>query len=243
MKFVVIVLLSFFAVVNLSNAEVSVKYLGNDLKYPGNPRLTDLLRSLAQGRDYYWLNAALFNLDSPEQNKKKRDVLSQLHLLKSNTGTKTSKWTALSLLENQIEHWEVALKLPIALDYDLIRIREEHDLRLDDGHYALKLPFRSNQVRIFGAVKEEIITSHIGSAHVKNYLNDLTLLEYADSEFLYIIQPNGGYRKVSLGVHDTNHVEVSPGGMIYIPIRELPFLGTNESLNHNIAMLAGSRLL
>ena len=226
-----------------SKADVTIEFRGSEINYDDGPRLSDVVARLMLNNPVYWHNAGLYDLLSSDAKSKKQSLIAEIETLKSNTGIKTSKWAALEKLHNDLKSWQVADRLPLSVDYDLLRLREELNPLLDDGKYLLSLPLRKYTVEVFGAVEKNSVLVHRPTEHVATYLDDqsVTLLDYADSEYVYVIHRNGTVKKVSLGLHSREHVEVPPDGFIYIPIRELPFDSTNKFINTNIAQLAGNR--
>lgn len=233
-----------FSVVFNTKAAVEIQYAGNKLSFESNPRLASVLERLVVSTDFYWHSASLFDLDSPKVATLKREIIKDLDVILNKTGVKTEKYKAIKALKKQVLSWQVAVKLPLVIDYDMIRIKEELNYRFDDGRYLLHLPFREYEIKVIGAIEEAKKINHRAAAPVQSYFDnsDFSLREYADSEFVFVIHPNGSYKKVSLGLHSQQYVEIPPGGTIYIPIRELPFDATNAQLNEKIARLAGNLL-
>ncbi|BDX04510.1 capsule biosynthesis GfcC family protein [Planctobacterium marinum] len=225
-------------------ADVEIEYAGNVIRYDINPRLSAVLNRLVLGTDFYWHNSSLYALDDKTANNHKSDVIALLQQIKSKTGVATSKMQTLVSLQEEVEKWQVATRLPLNLDYDLIRIREELNPRLSDGRYRLHLPFRVYTVNVVGAISQTKKLAHQSMSHVRDYLqaDSIEYLPYADKTFVFVIHPNGQTKKVSLGFENIEHVEVPPGGTIYIPIKELPFSSENEQLNISIAQLLGSKI-
>ncbi|MCC2606403.1 capsule biosynthesis GfcC D2 domain-containing protein [Planctobacterium marinum] len=224
------------------NAEVRIDYLSNQLVYDSNPRIETVLKGVVKNRDIFWPAAVLYNRSAVQELGLKQQCLQMINDLKSETGVKTAKYQALNSLLSQIDGWNLAHRVPLLIDYDFARVREELNPRVDDGDYLLHLPARSNQVQVFGAVPAVLTLNHIGAAPVQSYLEKFERLDYADNEFVYVIKLDGTYERVSTGVHSMQRVEVPPGGSIYIPLRELPFSSENTILNEMVAELAGSRL-
>lgn len=229
---------------SLVHSTVTIQYVNNTFEYKDNPRISDVLKRVRVSVDFYWHGASLYDLDDPFANQLQQDVLFDIERILNNTGAATNKHQTLTNISSQVLSWKVAKKLPIAVDLDLLRVRDELDARLDDGRYLLHLPFRVHQVTVVGAVDNPTSIEHKPMQRVQAYFDngDIEKLEYADNEFVFVIHPNGKYRKVSLGIHSREHVEVPPGGIIYVPIRELPFDSTNANLNLKIAQLAGNLL-
>lgn len=225
-------------------ASVEIQYAGNSLKFNANPRLSSVLGRVMVSTDFYWHGSSLYRLNSSESKAARQMLLKELDSVLSKTGSKTSKYAALLKIKEQVSNWQVADKLSVELDYDLIRIREELDPRLDDGEYLLHLPFRAYDINVVGAVETTGKFPHIAATSVKAYFDNKNIkrLDYADYEFAYVIHPDGSYKKVSLSAYNQEHVEVAPGGTIYVPIKELPFDSTNEELNERVAKLAGNLL-
>lgn len=238
------VIFCLFIIPFIALANVEIEYEGNLIRYDSNPRLSAVLHRLVKSTEFYWHSASLYSLDDNSAIKLKTEVLDLLSEIKTETGAATDKMLALQAIENQIYSWKVATRLNLELDYDLIRIRKELNPRLESGRYVLNLPFRVFTIKVFGAVEKPVEIAHQRMTHVKEYLSkqEIQYLQYADREFVYIVHPNGQVKKVSIGLHNPEHVEIPPGGSIYIPVRELPFSDKNERLNDMVAMLAGSRL-
>lgn len=222
--------------------KVTIQYIGNVLEYPENPRIENVLSSLLSRTEFYWPNSAIFNLDATDENTLKNEILQEISTLIQNSGVDSGKRKALVQLESQITSWNIASRVPIPIDYDLARVRDEHNPKLDDGSYALYLPFRPNTITVFGLVSRLQELPHLSASHVNAYDEKIAYLDYADAEYLYVIHPNGESIKVSKSFYETRHIEVPPGGSIYVPLKELPFLSTNTDLNNKIVKLAGSRL-
>jgi len=240
-----LVILIFFTFLHSTvNAQVIVEFRNNTYRYNDKPFLSDVVARLVYDNRIYWHNAVLYDLDDQQVQVKKRTVIKNIESILKRTGKKTAKWAALKKVENDIQSWNLAYKLPHDLDFDLLRVRPELDRRMDDGQYFLSLPFRSFTIQVFGAVEKNLVLAHQSKVSVENYLKDggIALLEYADTEYVYVIHRNGDYTKVSLGLHSSNHVEVPPDGSIYVPLREIPFDSTNEDLNLQVVQLAGNRL-
>lgn len=236
--------LSLFCFSSIASAKVEIEYAGNVIRYDINPRLSAVLHRLVLGTEFYWHTSSIYSYQDDTANKLKADTLELLSTIKGRTGVATAKMEALKSLESQINDWRVAARLPFQLDYDLIRIRDELNPKLEDGRYLLHLPFRVYTINVIGAVTQSKQIAHKNMTSVEGYLSDTTIqyLEYADTEFVYVIHPNGEVKKISLGLHNNEHVEVAPGGTIYIPLRELPFSEQNERLNKMVATVAGSRI-
>lgn len=244
MKPLLICLFTFLFLTFPSYSAIEIEYLGNTIRYDGNPKLSDVLSRLILSRDFYWHNASLFDINDTQALLLKREILGELDQLLSKTGSKTQKYHTLSTLRQQISQWRVATKLPVELDYDLIRVKDDLDRRLDDGKYFLHLPFREYHVTLLGAVKDSKKLPHLAASSVDSYFDDasIELLDYVETSMVFVIHPNGNVKKATLSLHTQEHIEVPPAGFIYVPIRELPFDNTNTELNQKIARLAGNLL-
>lgn len=225
-------------------ADVSIQYAGNVISYENNPRLSAVLSRLVLSKEFYWHSASLYRLNSQSMDSELKRLNDLLAKVKAETGVKTEKMVALLAIEHQIAQWRLAERLPLIVDYDLIRIREELNPRLESGDYYLHLPFREYEVSIVGAVAEVGRVAHIAAQSVDKYLEkkNISFLSYADTNVVYIIHPTGRVKRIPLGLHNSSHNEVPPGGTIYIPLKELPFSKVNSELNELVAKLAGSRL-
>ncbi len=222
-------------------AKVDVVINGQQRNFAGNPELTEILSPYANVIEWHWPSAALFDLNSPDQQALLKDVHNSLQQKISEAANLSSSGKAYKSLFNQIKNWSVANRINTPVNFDLARISEEFNPRFPDGSYVLNFSTRPLTVSVIGAVPEEIAIPHLGAANIKAYFENLELLEYADTDAIYIIKPNGDVTRHIRSYRQQHHVEVPPGSTIFVPLAELPILGTNRQLNEMVATLAGSR--
>lgn len=229
---------------SLAQSNVNIQYVNNTFQYENNPRISEVLKRVRVSVDFYWHGASLYDLDDAFAKQLQQDALKELDTILNETDVATAKYRTVLNVKNQVSNWQVAKKLPAVIDLDLLRVKDELDAQLDDGNYFLYLPFRVHQVTVVGAVDESASIAHKPMQPVQAYFDNGTIKksDYADNEFVFIIHPNGEYKKVALGVHNRMHIEVPPGGIIYVPLREVQFDSTNANLNTKIAELAGNML-
>lgn len=214
------------------------------LAYSEPPRLVQVLSQVGDVSQIYWPAAALFvkHADIEDQ---RQAVLLQLQRLEQHWQQKNqaSYVVRLQSLRQQVAEWQLAYRVPVIVDYDLARVVERHNPRLDPGHYRLILPTRSVSVRALGQLPYERLLMHRGASSVSSYLNELTAVRDSDPSWVFVVQANGQLDKVGIAYWNRQHYELSPGSQLFIPMADAMLPGSFRSLNQEIAQLLVHRML
>ena len=213
-------------------------------------RLLNVLEKVENQEHWYWSASALYKLEHNGEIKynygleqKRTDVLKKLDTLRLNNEFSPEEQAAFNLLIKQINTWELAIRIPIVINYELAQLYEKFNPMFDEGKYLLKISKRPKEVHIFGARFEESNIQHKGAADVSEYLSDINLTPEADKDYVYIIQSNNKILHVPVAYWNKMHTEVMPGSQIFIPFKQQYFSSEYEKLNNQIIFLAKNRVL
>ncbi|XOV80077.1 MAG: capsule biosynthesis GfcC family protein [Aestuariibacter sp.] len=240
-KTLILILLCFWSLAATSqDVKIHVTGVNNAIDiYQFEPRLDRVLKRYAGETDWYWPTASLYKKYNETQEMERTQILSTIKQLEAEANNQHFK-LALTNLRQQIKSWRLASKVFIPLDYDLVRLQEKFNPKLEFGEYFLNLTFRPSELKYFGVVGEGEIV-HVGTEDVSHYRSTVEYNEAVDPDYVYIITPSGDVQKVVIAYWDNLHQEVAPGSMLYFPIKEA-FFSEISQLNQRIAELARNRL-
>lgn len=224
-----------FANQALADADPKVK--------PVAPRLSDVLAPVALTEKWYWPVAALYNSSDNTALLLQQQLLDQLAALQQTHATDTKLHEALSAMTKQVQAWQLASRIFIPIDYDLARAKAKYNPRFTAGQYLLRLATRPSQVTVFGLVAQPGKIMHKNTADVAEYVADLSYLAAADSNTLYIVQPNGAVITTTVAAWQQQRFEAMPGAQLFVPFKSGLFSAKWQQLNQDILMLARHRVL
>lgn len=229
---------------NSVQAEVTVQVNQQHFVFANEPRLVEVLNPVATQQNWYWPAATLYEIDNNELEQTRQDVLNQLAILaKAQLPKNVQLKLALEQLAADITTWTLARRLPIAIDYDLARIKAAANPQFTPGNYILRLALRSNIVHILGAVNYSQQVAHLPNADVSNYAAKLSRTDLADKDFVFIMQANGTVVKAPVAYWNKKHQEMMPGSQLFVPFKESLFAPELSKLNQQIINLATNRVL
>ena len=241
-KLALCVLLSHTAI---SQAAVSVS--GDVLKplsvaFKPGMRLLDVISQAQPNPESYWLAAAW--LHQPEVEKQVRlkvGVLFDLKMLQRG-----------ALLNNNHDLAAVAVRLyqdvnqlpvtgrnVLSLDPVALEVVYAHNYLVSDGD-KVSYPARSNSVTVLGAVEHDCTLHYQPLQQVRDYLDSCPRLKEAESDFLWLIHPDGTYKRVAIAAWNREDgVYAVAGSKILVPVRndnaDLPTPDLNEQLAQLLA--------
>lgn len=236
MKRLLITLLTLFSLNAAAQTNVTLLSQNVILQYSQTVRLSQLLQDNRQQQDYAEFDLASKLFDSSKQteiNHLKQRVIDQLAELKKDADLAP----AAQLLVKQLQRYQYAYRLPLNMDYDIIRLAQKNDPMLP-GDYSLLTQPRSELVHILGLVNQPAALPHRPTVTVSDYLSQLTLIPQADPSFAWLISPNGNIEQIGIAYWNREQRTVTPGSVIY-----LGFSAKNEDmkqLNSDIATLINS---
>ncbi|ABG41709.1 protein of unknown function DUF1017 [Paraglaciecola sp. T6c] len=227
----------------VTSANVTIKWNEVDYTFDSTVRLTDVLSKLDLNTNIYWPSAALFIPNDVTLERARRSSLSNLNILASHLPSDTHEQKSVfTNLINELEHWHLANRLSVKIDYDLARISEAHNPQFDNGYYVVSLHERQESVEIIGAVTNTVETKHLPHTDVSEYLNSANIASFANRDTVIIIQADGRIIEAPTAYWNRQHQEVMPGSIIYVPFKESLFTPQYKELNQLIVTLAKNRL-
>jgi len=229
---------------NIARAEVTVLVDQQQYVFANEPRLLEVLAPLAAHQNWYWPAATLYKIDNSELEQTRQQLLKQLSTLAKAKSQKDPQ-LALSLkqLTADITSWRLARRLPIKIDYDLARIKAASNPQFTHGNYILRLASRSEVVHILGAVNDSQQVAHMAHADVSKYDTKQRLTDFADKDYVIVIQADGRVIKAPVAYWNKTHQEVMPGSQLFVPFKESLFFPELSKINQQILKLAVNRVL
>ncbi|CAM3863427.1 capsule biosynthesis GfcC family protein [Rheinheimera salexigens] len=207
------------------------------------PRLTDVLSPVALTENWYWPVSALYNTDDTTAQLLLQRVLQQLDELQQEYAADIDKQQAIISMVSQIKSWQLATRVFIPIEYDLARVSAEFNPKFMPGNYQLRLYKRPSHITLFGLVKQPGKSTHINAGNVKQYLTEFSSLAAADSNTLYLIQPDGSIIKETVAAWQQTTIEAMPGAQLFVPFKLGLFSTRWQRLNQDILALARHRVL
>ena len=199
-KLALCVLLSHTAI---SQAAVSVS--GDVLKpvsvaYKPGMRLLDVISKAQPNPESYWLAAAW--LHKPEVEKQIRlkvGVLFDLKMLQRGALLSNNHGLAAvaERLHRDISQLPVTGRKVVNLDPVALEVGFAHNYLVSDGD-KVSYPARSNSVTVLGAVEHDCTLPYQPLQQVRDYLDSCPPLKEAESDFLWLIHPDGTYKRVAI---------------------------------------------
>ncbi len=232
----------------LSQAAVTVT---GDVRNPGQielqsgARLLDALRVAQPNVEGYWLAAGWMRRSLlEEQTRLKSGVLFDLKVLQRTALLyEQNSRAALALsLYQQVNRLSVTGRQIAVLDPVAVEVGFARNWRLDDGD-TLVYPFRSNAVEVLGAVAEPCLIAYHAMQEAVDYLKGCLPLADAETDYLWLIQPNGVTRRVGIAAwnRESGHVPAA-GSKILVPIRTDDLNPPIPELNQQLAEFLATQL-
>lgn len=213
----------------LSPGDVSIK--------PG-ARLLDVIKATQPNAESYWLGAAWLHRSlEDKQVRLKAAVLFDLKLLQQVAlldGHETR--AALSArLHEQIEQLPVTGRQVAVLDPIALEVGFALNALLDEGD-RLIYPTRPSTVEVWGAVAQPCHVPYTAGQEVRVYARYCAILSDAESDYLWLIQPDGQVRRVGVAAWNLEEgIMPAPGSRILVPIRSDDLETPTPELNQQLA--------
>lgn len=229
----------------LSQAAVSVS--GDVLKpisvaYTPGMRLLDVISQARPNPESYWLAAAW--LHQPEMEKQTRlkvGVLFDLKMLQRGAllNNKDALAATAARLYEEVNRLPVTGRKVANLDPIALEVGFARNYLLSDGDRVI-YPARTNTVTVLGAVEQRCVLPYQAMQEVRDYLDHCPRLKQADSDFLWLIRPDGTYKQVAIAAWNReDSVHAVAGSTILVPVRndnaDLPTPDLNEQLAQFLA--------
>ena len=240
-KMLICLLLSHSA---LTHAGITVT---GDVSKPGEipftqgMRLQDAIDKAVPNPQSYWLAAAW--LHQPlleEQTRLKVGVLFDLKmLLRGSLLNNNPDLAALAeRLIKDIEQLPITGRKVAQLDPVAIEVRFARNYLLSDGDHLI-YPERPDSVTVLGAVKQKCTLPYQAMKETRDYLESCPRLAEAETDFLWLINPDGTYRRVAIAAWNRQDgIYAAAGSTILVPVdnnSDLPTPDLNEQLAQFLA--------
>ena len=229
----------------ISQAAVSVS--GDVLKpvsvaFKPGMRLLDVISQAQPNPESYWLAAAW--LHQPEVEKQirlKAGVLFDLKMLQRGAllNNNDGLATVAARLHQDISQLPVTGRKVVSLDPVALEVGFAHNYLLSDGD-KVTYPPRTNSVSVVGAVEHDCTLPYQPLLEVRDYLDSCPRLKEAEADFLWLIHPDGTYKRVAIAAWNREDgVYAVAGSKILVPVRndnaDLPTPDLNEQLAQFLA--------
>lgn len=226
---------------SVSQAAVTVS---GDVRSPGpidvkpGARLMDVIKGAQPNAESYWLGAAWLHRSlEVQQARLKAGILFDLKLLQRGAlldGKRTRADVSARLYE-QIERLPVTGRQVAVLDPIAVEVGFARNALLDDGD-RLIYPVRPSTVEILGAVAQPCHVPYRALQEVHAYAGQCTILDDAERDYLWLIQPDGKIRRVGVAAWNREEgIVAAPGSRILVPIRNDDLEVPTPDLNQQMA--------
>ncbi|WP_298718181.1 capsule biosynthesis GfcC family protein [uncultured Oceanisphaera sp.] len=243
MKSLFFVFLALFSATAYSQVKITV--LPNSAlnqQYTQPVRWQQVLASLhAAGVDPRWSVLTRQSEDKlaelTELHRQVTDRLERLGQYWARQGNQGGLRSAYELLA-QLHALPLAAYQPVSMDYDLVRLQPEQNPLLD-GNYTITLRDRPDFVWAQGLIRLPGKRPFVGGAFAYDYGKRLSTLPEADSNNIWVIQPDGVVMTSGVDPFAPEFVGVAPGATLYVGFKQLPAAFTG--LNRQIMTLLANR--
>jgi hypothetical protein len=222
-----------------SNAEVEITINKTIYTYTTNPRLSDVLTPVAFQESWYWPSSQLFRSNTAQAQQLRQRILEILTAYSDKNDSSKSIYSAIA---KQLKAWEIADRIDIEIDFDLARISPKKNPLVESGLYQLRLYKRPSHIHVFGALNNEIDLPYTNNTCVEEIMSKVTLSEYADKSFVYLISPKGRIKKSPIAYWNSKCTILVPGALVYVPLQEDLFSDEHEIINDKVLGLAINRM-
>lgn len=209
-------------------------------------RLKDVVSEAKPNPESYWLAAAWLHQSLlEEQTRLKVGVLFDLKMLQR--GALLNNQSGLAALAARLH--EDVTQLPITgrkvavLDPVALEVGFARNYILDDGD-SLIYPRRTNTVTVVGAVQHPCTLPYQPQVEARDYLESCPSLNEAETDFMWLIHPDGTYKRVAIAAWNRQDgVHATAGSTILVPVRnDIPDLPTPD-LNEQLAQFLATQPL
>jgi hypothetical protein len=212
---------------------------------PPGGRLSDVISVAVPNAEGYWLAAAL--LRQPlleEQARLKTGVLFDLQVLQREAliFDRPSRANLAMRLYEQVSRMPVTGRQVTDLDPVAIEVGFARNVRLTDGD-RLIYPLRVDEVEVLGAVVEPCRLPFVALQEARDYLQGCAPLADAETDYLWLIQPNGVTRQVGIAPWNRESGQVpAAGSKILVPVKNDDLDPPIPELNQQLAEFLATQL-
>lgn len=211
---------------------------------PGG-RLFDVISEAVPNAEGYWLAGGLLRQSLvEEQTRLKVGVLFDLEVLQrmATLFDRPSRAALAQRIAEEVRQMPVTGRQIADLDPVAVEVGFARNIRLDDGD-RLIYPKRVDEVQVLGAVTEPCHLPYQPLQEAREYLEGCSILDDAEADYLWLIQPNGVSRRVGIAHwnRESGQFPVA-GSRILVPIKNDDLDPPLPELNQQLAEFIATQL-
>jgi hypothetical protein len=211
---------------------------------PGG-RLFDVISEAVPNAEGYWLAGGLLRQSLvEEQTRLKVGVLFDLEVLQrmATLFDRPSRAALAQRVAEEVRQMPVTGRQIADLDPVAVEVGFARNIRLDDGD-RLIYPKRVDEVQVLGAVTEPCHLPYQPLQEAREYLEGCSILDDAEADYLWLIQPNGVSRRVGIAHwnRESGQFPVA-GSRILVPIKNDDLDPPLPELNQQLAEFIATQL-
>ncbi|WP_213936873.1 capsule biosynthesis GfcC family protein [Pseudomonas sp. dw_612] len=235
----------------ISSASQAAVTVSGDVQIPGpvdlppGGRLSDVISVAVPNAESYWLAAGLLRQSLlEEQARLKTGVLFDLQVLRREAliFDRPGRVELATRLFEQVSRMPVTGRQVTVLDPVAIEVGFAPNVHLSDGD-RLIYPLRVDQVEVLGAVAEPCRLPHVVGQEAREYLKGCAILDDAEADYLWLIQPSGVTRQVGIAPWNRERGQVpAAGSKILVPVKNDDLDPPIPELNQQLAEFLATQL-
>jgi hypothetical protein len=212
---------------------------------PPGGRLFDVISEAVPNAEGYWLAGGLLRQSLvEEQTRLKVGVLFDLEVLQrmATLFDRPSRAALAQRIAEEVRQMPVTGRQIADLDPVAVEVGFARNIRLDDGD-RLIYPKRVDEVQVLGAVTEPCHLPYQPLQEAREYLEGCSILDDAEADYLWLIQPNGVSRRVGIAHwnRESGQFPVA-GSRILVPIKNDDLDPPLPELNQQLAEFIATQL-
>ncbi|WP_222832418.1 capsule biosynthesis GfcC family protein [Pseudomonas sp. SC3(2021)] len=215
------------------------------VELPPGGRLLDVIGEAVPNAEGYWLAGGLLRQSLiEEQTRLKVGVLFDLDVLQRMAVLfdRPSRVALARRLAEDVRQMPVTGRQIADLDPVALEVGFARNIRLDDGD-RLIYPKRVDEVQVLGAVAEPCHLPYQPLQEAREYLQGCAILDDAEADYLWLIQPNGVSRRVGIAHwnRESGQFPVA-GSKILVPVKNDDLDPPLPELNQQLAEFIATQL-
>ncbi|MHB2243340.1 capsule biosynthesis GfcC family protein [Pseudomonas monsensis] len=215
------------------------------VELPPGGRLLDVIGEAVPNAEGYWLAGGLLRQSLiEEQTRLKVGVLFDLDVLQRMAVLfdRPSRVALARRLAEDVRQMPVTGRQIADLDPVALEVGFARNIRLDDGD-RLVYPKRVDEVQVLGAVAEPCHLPYQPLQEAREYLQGCAILDDAEADYLWLIQPNGVSRRVGIAHwnRESGQFPVA-GSKILVPVKNDDLDPPLPELNQQLAEFIATQL-
>ena len=215
------------------------------VELPPGGRLLDVIGEAVPNAEGYWLAGGLLRQSLiEEQTRLKVGVLFDLDVLQrmATLFDRPSRVALAQRLAEDVRQMPVTGRQIADLDPVALEVGFARNIRLDDGD-RLIYPKRVDEVQVLGAVAEPCHLPYQPLQEAREYLQGCAILDDAEADYLWLIQPNGVSRRVGIAHwnRESGQFPVA-GSKILVPVKNDDLDPPLPELNQQLAEFIATQL-